>query len=184
MQTWQIVMLAAAAVVVGVGIWIFFQQRRTRHLRDHFGPEYARTISETGDRKKAELELSRREQRIRDLRVRALSVSDQRKFSLRWMECQELFVDDPGRAVDEADSLLSDIMQTRGYSADSLADRISDISAAYPDHTTAYREADEIVARHHRGEASTEDLRRAFIHYRALFDEILGGSHEELKRAS
>jgi hypothetical protein len=100
------------------------------------------------------------------------------------MKCQTAFVEDPADAVDQADRIISDVLRARGYSVTNPYERMTYISAAYPRHVEDFRTADEIVTRHHRGEASTEDLRKAFIHYRALFDEILGGRDEERKRAS
>ena len=185
LQTWQIAVLAivAVGVLAAIAYWLT-SQRRSRHLRDHFGPEYNRTIAETGSRRAAEAELERRENRIRNLEIRPLSASDKQRFREEWVLCQGQFVDDPAGAVNSADELLGDVLRARGYAADNPYDRISDISAAYPRHATRYRFAEDLVTRHRRGHGSTEDLRKAFVHYRALFDEILGGQDEELKRAS
>jgi len=185
MQLWQIIAIVVIVAIVAAAVgWMVYRQRRSRYLRERFGPEYDRTVTEFGDRGRAESELANREQRIRNLKVRPLSFENREKFRAQWKQTQALFVDDPPRAVDAADNLLTDIMRVRGYSADNAYDRVADISAAYPRHATNYRLAGEIVSRHHRGSASTEDLRSAFIHYRALFDDILGGEDEELKRAS
>jgi hypothetical protein len=185
LQTWQIVAFAVVAIIVlaAIGFWMSRRQR-TRRLRDHFGPEYNRTIAEVGNRRAAESELARREERIRTLEVRPLSVSDKQRFREQWTACQAQFVDDPAGAVNAADGLLTDVLRARGYAADNPYDRMADLSAAYPRHATRYRFAEDLVTRHRRGQGSTEDLRRAFVHYRALFDEILGGQDEELKRAS
>jgi hypothetical protein len=109
---------------------------------------------------------------------------DREEFNRRWTLCQADFVDDPAGAVSEADRLLDDVMRARGYSVATPYDRMADISAAYPQYAGSHREAREILVKEERGIASTEDLRRAFMHYRSLFDEILGGQNEELKRAS
>lgn len=183
MQYWQIatIVVVAIAVVLAAG-WLGFRQSRSRRLRDHFGPEYDRTISEFGDRSHAEAELVRRQERIRNLQVLPLSAADRIAFAEQWRRCQAQFVDDPSGAVGSADRLLSDILRARGYSSEKLQDRLADISAAYPQHVTSYRVANDIAS--HREQASTEDLRKAFVHYRQLFDQILGGYDEELKRAS
>ena len=185
LQTWQIAAIAIVGVVIlaGIAFWLS-NRRRSRHLRDHFGPEYNRIIAETGNRSAAEAELARREDRIRNLEIRSLSVADKQRFTDQWALCQAQFVDDPEDAVHNADDLLTDVLRARGYAADNPYERISDISAAYPRHATRYRFAEDLVTRHRRGQGSTEDLRKAFVHYRALFDEILGGQDEELKRAS
>jgi hypothetical protein len=185
MQNWQLITIAVAAILIvaAVGWWIY-NQSRSRHLRNHFGPEYDRAIAETGSRREAEFELAQREARVRNLRIRPLSVSDRRRFNEQWMLCQAQFVDDPAGAVHSADRLLTDVIRARGYAADNPYERMADISAAYPQHATRYRLADELLTRHRRGQGSTEDLRKAFVHYRDLFDEVLGGQDEEFKRAS
>jgi hypothetical protein len=183
MQTWEIITICVAvAIVVGLFGFLISDWVRSRHLRGHFGQEYERTVSEMGDRRAAESELARREKHVRSLKVRPLNVSERQRYLEQWKLCQTQFVDDPAGAVDSADGLVTEIMRARGYSADNPHDRLSDISAAYPNMITEYRMADEIVTR--RDDASTEDLRKAFVQYRALFDEMLGGQDEELKRAS
>ena len=185
MQDWQIAALVVAAIiVVAVAAWFIYNHSRSRRLRQHFGPEYDRTVAEFGDRRRAEAELARRQEHVRKLQIRQLTAVDRVHFAEQWRLCQAQFVDDPSGAIDSADRLLTDIIRARGYSADNPNNRLADISAAYPQHVTSYRLANETVSRHRRGEASTEDLRKAFVHYRKLFDEILGGYDEELKRAS
>jgi ABC-type nickel/cobalt efflux system permease component RcnA len=185
MQDWQILTISIAAVlIIGLGVWLLYRQRRSRHLRKHFGAEYDRAVTELGGRDRAESELFRREQRIRKLNLRPLSLSERQRFAWEWMRCQTLFVDDPAGAVNEADRILTSIIRVRGYSADNPTERMADISAAYPQQAPRYRLANEIVNRYQSGHASTEELREAFVHYRTLFDEILGGQDEELKRAS
>jgi len=185
MQNWLIVALAVVvAILIVAAVWVVYYRNRSRHLRAHFGSEYDRTVTEFGDRRSAETELSQREERVSKLQIRPLSMTDRNRFGAEWKDCQRLFVDDPGRALEHADRLLTEVIRTRGYATSNPYDRMADISAAYPEHASKYREAGEILAHQHRGEATTEDLRKAFIHYRTLFDEILGGQDEELKRAS
>src|SRR5438105_553599 len=109
MQLWQIVVIgvAAAIVIAAVG-WLIYTQRRRSHLRARFGPEYHRTVAQVGDRREAEAELTRREERVRSVKVRPLSVSDRMRLSSEWMQCQTLFVDDPASAIDQADRLITD----------------------------------------------------------------------------
>jgi hypothetical protein len=173
-QNWQVIAIVAAAVVIVAALaWVIYSRSRSQRLRQRFGPEYDRMVIETGDRRRAEAALAQREARVRKLRIQPLSVADRHRFMGRWKQCQALFVDDPVNAVQDADLLIDEIMRTRGYTADSREERLGDISAAYPDHAAEYREAHEIVGRHRRGEASTEDLRKAFLEYRDFFDELL-----------
>jgi hypothetical protein len=184
MQTWQIALLIVAVCVAAAAAWFFLDTRRSRHLRTHFGPEYERTLNDIGDRRRAEAELARREAQVRNLDIRPLSVTDRDRFQTEWKVVQTHFVDDPVRAVDEADHLIVGLMQLRGYPTDNPTERIDHISAAYPRVVGKYREACEILTAYRAGQASTEDLRRAMVHYRNLFDELMGGHHEELQRAS
>src|SRR5438552_11120980 len=116
MQNWQFIAIVVAAVlVVAIGAWLIYDRRRSRHLQDHFGQEYDRTVTELGDRRQAESELARREQRVRNLKVRPLSMSDRQRLLTQWKQCQARFVDDPAGAVDEADRLLTDLVRARGY---------------------------------------------------------------------
>jgi hypothetical protein len=178
------------AVIVGLIVtaaavaWFVYDQRRSNRLKEHFGPEYNRAVLDSGNRRQAEAELARRETIAKELRARPLHASDREKFLSEWKMCQSQFVDDPAGAVDRADQLLVHIMRTRGYAIDNPYERMMDIAAAYPHHAAKYREAGEILARHRRSEASTEELRTAFLHYRTLFDDLLGGYDEELREAS
>jgi hypothetical protein len=184
MQVWQTVAIGVAILVIAAVAWYMYQRNRTQHLQNRFGPEYDRRIAQLGSRRRAESELAHRESAVEKIKVRPLNPSDRVKFFEEWRLTQAEFVDDPAGAVNHADRLVTDIMRTRGYSVDDPYDRVADVCAAYPDHAQSYRDANDIVVRHRRVHASTEDLRAAFVKFRALFDEMLGGQDEELKRAS
>src|SRR5438445_3944118 len=124
MQSWQILTIAVAVVIlVAAAAWLISQERRSRRLRQRFGPEYNRTVAEIGNRRKAEAELERREERIRNLKFLPLSVADRLRLSSEWMKCQTTFVEDPSGAVDQADRLISDVLRARGYSVTNPYDR-------------------------------------------------------------
>jgi len=184
MQPWMIAVIVGLIVAAAAIAWFIYDQRRSNRLKEHFGPEYNRAVLDSGNRRRAEAELTRRETIARELRARPLHPSDHDKFLAEWKMCQAQFVDDPSGAVDRADELLVDIMRMRGYAIDNPYERMMDIAAAYPNHAAKYREAGEILARHRRSEASTEELRTAFLHYRTLFDDLLGGYDEEFRKAS
>jgi hypothetical protein len=184
MQPWVIAVIVGVIVVATAIAWFIYDQRRSTRLKQHFGPEYNRAVLGTGNRRRAEAELAQREALAKELRERPLHSSEREKFMSEWKMCQAQFVDDPSGAVERADQLLVAIMQTRGYSIDNPYERMMDIAAAYPHHASKYREAGEILSRHRRSEASTEELRTAFLHYRTLFDDLLGGYDEELRKAS
>jgi len=170
---WIIVaVVVIAALIVAALIWS--RRRRSDHLRDKFGREYDRAVEEKGGRAKAEAELAEREKRVEKLNIRPLSTSERREFIDRWTEVQARFVDDPPRAVAFADALLGQVMKARAYPVTDFDQRAGDISVDHPIVVEHYHKAHDIALRHEKGEASTEDLRQAMIHYRALFDNLVG----------
>ena len=122
--------------------------------------------------------------RLRRMALQPLSEQDRERFLGDWKLIQAQFVDDPVRAVYQADRLVTEIMRTRGFSTSDSRTRFSDLSSAYPRVAHNSREASGILARYRRGQSSTEDLRRAMVHYRELIDELIGGPHEELRRVA
>lgn len=170
---WIIVAIVIVALIVIAGIG-WSRRRRSEHLRDRFGGEYDRTVEAAGGRAKAEADLADREKRVEKLNIRPLTQDERREFHDRWSEVQARFVDDPARAVAFADALLGDVMKARGYPVSGFEERAGDISVDHPVVVEHYHKAHGIAARHQKGEASTEDLRQAMIHYRALFDNLVG----------
>jgi len=182
MQTWM-VFIVAAVVLLAAG-WIIYDRQRSKRLQQRFGPAYDQTVSEIGNRRRAEAQLQWREVHARQLRERPLNSSDRERFRSLWKRCQARFVDDPAGAVDEAGDLLIEVMRTRGYAADNFNERTTDIAAAYPQHAEGYRRASEILESQRRGPVSTDKLRTAFLDYRDMFEDLIGAYDEELKRAS
>lgn len=169
---WIVAVIIVAALIIAAIFWS--RRRRSAHLRDRFGPEYDRAVDVRGDRAKAEAELARREKRVEKLDIRPLEPAERREFISRWDDVQARFVDDPPRAVAFADALLGDVMKARGYPLSDFDQRAGDISVDHPIVVEHYHKAHDIAGRQERGEASTEDLRQAMIHYRALFDNLVG----------
>lgn len=167
-----------AIVIIAVAIVIVFalfaiRKRRSRQLRERFGPEYDRVVRKEGDVRKAEGVLELRARRREKLQLRPLSPADKASFANRWNEVQAQFVDDPRGAVTVADGLVGEAMQARGYPLSDFEQRAADLSVDYPDVIENYRAGHDIALRHSRGQASTEDLRRAMVHYRTLFQQLL-----------
>jgi hypothetical protein len=177
LSTLQIGIFVAIAVlvVVGVVISVLVSKRRTARLRGQFGgAEYTRAVREGGSRKKAEAALDERADRVERLNIRPLGAGDRARFVESWTRVQARFVDGPGGAVTDADQLLTDVMVTRGYPVSNFEQRSADISVDHPLVLENYRAAHDTALRQTRGQASTEDLRQAMIHYRTLFDELVG----------
>ena len=184
LSTVQIGIIVAVAVllVVGIGILFSIRKRRTERLRTQFGgAEYNRAVKEGGSRQKAEAVLDKRADRVENFHIQPLGPGDRARFVESWRGVQARFVDGPGGAVTEADQLLRDVMSTRGYPVGDFEQRAADISVDHPLVLDHYRSAHEIAVRQTQGHATTEDLRQAMIHYRTLFEELVG--EPELARA-
>ena len=177
-STTQMAILIAVAVMVvaGIAIWLFIRKRRTERLRTQFGgPEYTRAVKEEGgSRRQAEAVLDERAERVEGLHIRPLAPGDCARFVESWGRVQARFVDGPGGAIADADQLLGDVMSTRGYPVSDFEQREADISVGHPLVLENYRAAHQSALRQTRGQASTEDLRQAMIHYRTLFEELVG----------
>lgn len=177
-QTWVILLIVVAAVVAAA--WLITREQKRRQslrLQNHFGPEYARVVAEKGDRAKAEFELMARKKRVEQLKIVPLSAADAARFREAWNALQARFIDNPKGVVVEADVLVRDLMVKRGYPSGVFERRAADISVEYPKVVDTYRSARAIAVRDQKGEASTEDLRKAVVFYRALFDELLEVRH-------
>ena len=163
------------AAVIAVIAWSYAQNKRrqSRRLQQRFGPEYEHTVNEFGDRAKAEAELAAREKRVEHLNLTALARADAARFAQAWNALQARFVDDPKAAVAQADRLVYELMTKRGYPMGDFERRAADISVDYPEVVANYRAARAVALRDERGQASTEELRKAVVHYRALFQELL-----------
>ena len=167
-----IIIVAVVIIALIVIAWVIARKRRTDALRRRFGPEYERTVREQGPTK-AETVLLERKQRGEKFSIRALSASERERFISEWRSVQSRFVDDPKGAATEADKLVVQVMQARGYPMSDFEQRAADISVDHPPVVDNYRAAHEIALRHRRGEATTEDLRNAMLYYRSLFDDLL-----------
>jgi hypothetical protein len=165
--------LAAAAVVIILAIAMVVHKRRTSaRLRTKFGPEYDRTVLEHGSERKAESILADRETRVSKLERRELGAAQRDRYLADWNTVQSRFVDHPRGAVIEADDLVTSLLRARGYPVSGFEQGAEDISVDYPWMTERYRSAHAVASLSVRGEAGTEEMRTAMIHFRALFDEL------------
>jgi hypothetical protein len=164
-----IVILVVVAVVAGV-----VYDRRRRRLRQRFGPEYDRMVEEKGSRTKAEAELASRQRRVADLDIQPLDPAARARYAENWAAVQEQFVDAPQEAVMAAQRLVKTVMKERGYPTEGDDQVLADLSVDHGGVLDHYRAAYGISQRAADNQASTEDLRQAMIHYRALFQDLLG----------
>lgn len=160
-------------VLAAVAIWLWMENRRVAGIKSRFGPEYARTVDEVGDERKAAAVLAGREKRVASYTIKPLQPDMRAHFVESWRSVQSQFVDDPKYAITRADDLLEEVMRARGYPMGDFDRHAEDLSVDHADLVQNYRSAHDIALRHSRGEASTEDLRTAMIHYRTLFDDLV-----------
>jgi len=163
-----VVLVVIAAIVYGV------QAGRRKKLQSTFGPEYDRVVADTGNRTDAEKELREREKRHAELELKELPPESQQRYRAAWEDVQIQFVDNPSEAVGTADELVTRLIAERGYPTGEYDERLADLSVEHASTLQHYRDAHEISERNTAGSATTEDLRQALVHYRALFTDLLG----------
>jgi cytoskeletal protein RodZ len=173
--TFTIIIVLVVLGIIGAILGLVFVSRgRAKRLHDHFGPEYDHTVQTMGGEKKAQTELEERQKHVETLDIRPLSASERERYLVDWTAVQSKFVDEPGQAIVAADSLIMEVMQARAYPVSDFEQRAADISVAYPALVSNYRAAREIAIKNEQHQADTEELRQAMIHYRSLFEELLG----------
>ena len=172
-QTWIFLGGAILLTLIGFSAWIFYRRKQSHGLKERFGPEYGRTVEQLGSQSKAESELMARTKRVEGLNILPLEPAEATRFSEAWLNLQSRFVDNPKGVLMQADQLVRELMGKRGYPVGDFESRAADISVDHPLVVEHYRAAQAIAVRNERGEADTEELRKAVVHYRALFDELL-----------
>jgi len=170
----QIVILVVVVLVVAAVVAVAVVAGRRRRLQSRFGPEYDRVVAEQDSRSAAERELRERERRHSELELRALPIQVRQLYATGWAEVQARFVDDPAAAVGEADELVTRLAAERGYPTEDYEDQLATLSVEHARTLGHYRDAHAISVKQARGEATTEELRQALVHYRALFADLLG----------
>jgi hypothetical protein len=172
--SWIVLGTILVGALLVAAAWVLSQRKnRSLRLQQRFGPEYNRTVDEFGGRAKAESELKAREKRVEHLSITSLAPSEAARFSHAWNALQGRFVDNPKGVVVQAEQLVRELMLARGYPMGDFERRSADISVDHPAVVEAYRAAQAIAVRDQRGEANTEELRKAVVHFRTLFDELL-----------
>lgn len=174
MSPTQVIVIVLVVLVIAAVAVAARSYARRRALRSRFGPEYDRTVAEQDSRTAAERELRERERRHAELTLTPLAPESRARYTAAWEEIQVRFVDSPAETVGDADELVSRLIAERGYPTGEFSDQIAHLSVEHARTLGHYRDAHEIHLRNSRGEASTEELRQAVVHYRALFADLLG----------
>ncbi len=172
---WTIVALVAVAILIVGAIVVARRRRLARSIELHqrFGPEYERAVEEFGSPARAERELAARARRVDHLHFRPLTSADRMRFEAAWTRIQAQFVDDPTAAVTSANELIKEVMRARGYPSDDFDQRVADLSVDHAGVVQHYRAARALAESSRSGQAQTEDMRQAVVHYRALFADLL-----------
>jgi hypothetical protein len=174
MSTWGwIIVAVGVAVFVLISLRLAVKHRRTRQLRDRFGPEYDRTVESAASKREAEADLAEREQRHDEHDIRPLSAAARERYVASWQQVQAQFVDDPSVAVSGAERLIESVMAERGYPVEDFDQRADDLSVDYPEVVENYRKARDLAR-----QGESEDLRRAIRHQRMLFEQLLSDADE------
>jgi hypothetical protein len=176
---WILIAAAAVVVIVALVAWAIARRRRSKQLQGHFGPEYERTIGAADNKRAAEAELAAREERREQLDIRPLSSAARERYTNQWQTVQAQFVDSPAAAVMSADQLIQSVMAERGYPVDDFETRAADISVDHPQVVENYRQGHRLAEANSDSQGSTEDLRQAMRHYRALFEELVETDADE-----
>jgi len=175
-QTWTVIIAGVGVLaLIVIGYWFYRrnQRQQSHKLHEHYGAEYDRTVGEFGSRTKGESDLKAREKRVGRLEILPLAPAEAARFSEAWRALQGRFVDNPKGVVVQAEQLVRELMEKRGYPMGDFERRAGDISVDHPNVVANYRSAQAIALRDQKGTADTEELRKAVVHYRALFDELL-----------
>jgi hypothetical protein len=173
MATWVWVVIAIAVVAVIALVAAGARKRRSADLRDRFGPEYDRVVENSEDQRAAEASLRARERQRAQFDLKPLAEANRLRFAEEWRDLQERFLDQPVQAAAAADTLITRVMQARGYPMEDFDAQAELVSVDHPDTVENYRLAHAVQQRSVTQQASTEDLREALLRYRSLFDELL-----------
>ena len=168
-----VAVIVVIVIILAVAIFAASASRRSR-LKKRFGPEYERLVSDQQSQRKAEAELAGRERRVRSLDIRPLTSAARTEYVAQWATIQERFVDHPASAVSQAQQLVTAVLQDRGYPTEGYEQILADLSVEHARNLEHYRAAHALSESSANGSASTEDMRQAMIHYRTLFEDLLG----------
>ena len=169
-----LILIVIVLLVLGALLYSAFTRvQRSRRLQDRFGPEYERIVRDAGDKQKAEAELESRLAHVESLNIRQLSAEEVIRFALEWQATQTEFVDEPLTSLQKADRLIREVMKARGYPVEDFEQRAADISVDYPELVADYRGMHMIAVKEAEDHVTTEEMRQAMVHGRALFENLV-----------
>ena len=176
-----IIIPVAITLVIGGFLGVVLGRRqRTKKLQEKFGPEYEHTLNELGDQRQAEHELTARLDHVKALDIRPLAAAEVDSFTSQWRATQAAFVDEPLIALQKADQLIRKVMEVKGYPVEDFEQQVADISVDYPELVMDYRGLHLIAVKGREEKVSTEEIRQAMVHGRALFENLMKGTENTL----
>lgn len=174
-----VIVIIIVVVLIALGVVFYLRHQRSERLKGDFGSEYERKVADAPNRGAAEKDLRQRQERHRALNIRPLDHAQRDGYRRSWDRLQAEFVDSPANAAREADTLVIAIMRKRGYPTDDFEQRAEDMSVEHPEVVAHYRDAHRVALAQQRGDAGTEELRKAAISYRALVGALLEDSSDK-----
>lgn len=168
-----IIIVLVVVLIVAFIAWFTMRKNRSDKLRQKFGLEYDYTVKKEGDTRKAEQFLEAREKKVSELDIHPLDPALRDQYNTEWVEIKSQFVDDPSGAIEKANRLITEVMIARGFPVEDFEERAADLSVLYPGFVPSYRDAYKIALNNQKNGTSTEDLRKAMLNYRSLFDALL-----------
>ena len=166
-------LVIAAIAMIALGVWYYYRSKTSENLKERFGPEYENTVRELKSQDRAEAELKERQKRVSKYKIVALPRAERGRYREAWRGVQGEFVDQPEKAVSDADRLVQEVMERCGYPLRDFEQAAADLSVDHPYVVENYRSACRTADRSRRGAADTEELRQAVVYYRVLFEELL-----------
>jgi FtsZ-interacting cell division protein ZipA len=173
---WIIIVVIVLLALVGLGLWLWRNRSGGTDLPERFGSEYDRTVERTGDEDAAKRDLKERVERHEAFDIRELDDAERRRFIVDWRDLQRRFVDEPEHAVERADLLIQDAMRSRGYPVEDFEQRARDLSVDHPEVVEHYRAGRSALEYGDRDR--TEGDREAMLHFRTLFEHLIGAPIE------
>ena len=166
--------LVMSVLAFAFAVWALSDVRKSRRLGLKFGPAYDRAVKLERDARHPEAVLEKREKQVSKSSIRPLTPRERAQFDEQWRIVQERFVDNPCKAVAEADHLIDKAMKARGYPISDFEAQAADLSVDYPLLVEHYHAAHQIDLRQNGEREDTEELRKAMQHYHVLFEEVIG----------
>ena len=168
-----IILIVVAVIVIALVAFFVFRRRRQERARQEYGPEYERTVEERGSEREAERELTERRERM-ESEVQPLSEESRRRYDEQWQQVERTFVDDPRKALDDADRVVAEILTERNFPTDTRREASEGIGVMHPGVVEDFREAQRTYqdAAGTEGGGDLEKMRQAIQKYRSVYERV------------